>query len=237
MARKTKISSNPELAKPGKAGDLVKIMQSLAHKRYGVISYEIPNHWIYHYYLAEASYLGLISLDEEVLKIEPTKSNSRDLFADSKLLLQTYDVGISLVVNVVLTVDHLTLSMEFATKTIPTQRIELQDRFLLALENIGFRNVSNEMGYNKFMEILNIRHSIMHPTPDNLHEPTRWDTVPLAWFISEKSKECYLAYKNLITEIIDFWNNKANDYTNTITLRNVLRGVQYDNDVKLPPRR
>ena len=238
MARKVKKSTNPKLAQEHKKGAVVRYIKTLIHKNFGVIGFEFPHYWLMHYNYMYRSGEILKSLHQEIVKLPVDASNSRTLLNEpNELLWQIYHVGMDMVDNAVLCAKHLVLSIEHATKSTPTGREELSERLISALKKIGFRDLSKDIGFQRLAEIINVRDRLWHPTLDNLNgsSETDWDTVPLAWMLSEKAIEAFEVVDPFLVELIDFWFEKSKDYKETKTF-NVQRAIQFDHNFKKPPK-
>ncbi len=239
MAKKVKITSNPDLAQPHKKGAEVKWFQSLIHKPMGTISYEFPQYFAMYFDYADASYSQLKALEEELLKV-PVDNKCRILDLNNDIYWSIFFWGNHLILHIVLTVEHLVLCMQAALGTVPQTKEdskELSERFLEALKGVGFRDIRSEIGFQKLTEIINIRNKIMHPHPTSLTipSPEKWDNVPIAWILSEKDLDAYEKYRALILEIINYWYEEEKKYKTTVSLT-VQRGIQFEHDVKNPPK-
>ncbi len=207
---------------------------SSVHGRYGVVNFTRPRYWSFHFKSSEENYETLKKFDECLLNIKVEHGNCRHI-TDTELLRRVYEIGIQLVLNVNLTVEHLTHEIELVTKTKNTST-DLTDRFSACLKQISFRNsFVVDPGYHKLNEINTVRNRIMHPDETNLLNvnPTEWDNIPLAWIISGKCIAAYEPYGDFIFEVMNFWLLNIDKYYEKLKVTTTAP-IKYKHDCKKP---
>lgn len=82
-----------------------------------------------------------------------------------------------------------------------------------------------------------LRDAVEHPKADNVYagQQGRWDRVPLAWLLSDRSLRAYDRYHDWFTGLADEWEAKRGSYVCSAELQ-VQCGVRSELQFKKPPK-
>jgi len=237
MGKKTKLVSDPALAKDHAAGALVIPIQTLTHEPLGAIQYKYEKTWAYEANLASACNAQLEELHQQILEIPPGESSIRSIY-DPELLMEIYAVGTRMVSHAVRSVQHLAQSIEAATGSTLTQTTAL-GRIREALALVGIDDRADTPDYQGFKEIIGIRDAIEHPTlgRDYQADPSKWDQVPLAWIISDRSLKAFKRYDAWFYVLATEWQAYEVANAKPRDLQNVQRGLKSALSTKKAPSR
>ncbi|PZN84718.1 MAG: hypothetical protein DM484_02450 [Candidatus Methylumidiphilus alinenensis] len=236
MGKKTKLQGSPAFALPHAAGATIVPFQTLTHETFGAIGYSWSEFWIYEAELAQDSYEKLKALHQAVLVIEPHANGIRSIH-DKELLKALYEAGTGLVSHATRSVQHLVEAMARQIKT-PLVETTATERIREACRDLGLDDYSSTDGYQGFAEMLSIRDAVEHPTQARIFtgDPSKWDQVPLAWSISERSIKAYERY----ADWFDLLTRDFDAYLSTVSKPEILsvraRGLMSPMSVKKPPR-
>lgn len=234
--RKTKLQSNPALAKPHEAGANVAVIQLLTHAQYGALAYLWPKLWAFELQLANEAHSKLSELHEEVLRLPVDAGNIRPVY-DLELLQDIYCAGTDMVSHACRAVQHLAQQMEHNRKTtLQTTTAEERIREAAALFGINDRHL--EASYQGFVEILRIRDAVEHPQADNIYQGdrNRWDEVPLAWMLSDRGLQAYARFGQWFERLATDWEDYLKAHPGPPATLTIERGIESKLQVKKPPR-
>jgi hypothetical protein len=235
VGRSTKLVGNPELAQPHEDGAIVVVTQVLTHATLGNIIFPRQQLWRLHSHLSMEAFRRLESLHQRVLELPVDQSNMRTV-RDDALLEQIYGAGSEMTANAIRTVQHLAQEIEQWKGTNLSNR-SVQDRIKEAARCLGLVEIYKISGYDGLTEIADIRDSIEHPKAHNVHQgdANRWDEVPLAWMLSDKSLIAYRRFVEWFEELVrqvEAVRDAAPVVNHELT---VVRGIQSLNPTKKPP--
>jgi len=235
MGRSTKLNSNPSLAKDHAEGAQVAVIQILAHKQYGAIAYRWPRLWVFHDHLAKEAYSRLRKLHKQVLHLPTEQGNARNIF-DMKLLCRVYAAGSEMVSNSVRAVQHLAEEMERTSKQNQLKGTTAEERIKEATAYFNLDSYQNDTDYQGFVELLRVRDAVEHPKQANVYQgdQNRWDEVPLAWMLSDRSLEAFDRYSRWIKKVAEEWESYVTAHPEPATLT-VERGMESLLQTKKPP--
>jgi len=114
----------------------------------------------------------------------------------------------------------------------------LVERIKEAARLIGIEDVAAMPGYDGLIEIVNIRDGIEHPSASNTYQGGggRWDEIPLAWMISDRSLKAFgrfLQWINAFMDHLDAARAKLPQQSVQVT---VVRGIESLHQTKKPPQ-
>ena len=136
MGRTQKLTGDPTKARPHEAGASVIVVQTLAHNRLGAISYSWPRQWVFHARAAQAAFGELTALHQRLVEFpvhEPTAMRS---ILDMDYLEAVYRAGAQMVIEAILTLQHLCEEIERGVK-VQLQEPTLDGSLREALQNAG----------------------------------------------------------------------------------------------------
>ena len=234
--RKTKVRSNPALAKPHEVGANVAVIQLLTHAKYGAIAYLWPKFWVFELRLADEAYAKLEQLHEVVLTLPPDNSNMRSIY-ELEFLQNIYCAGTDMVSHACRAVQHLAQQMERNSGSL-LQTTTAEDRIREAATLFGLNDHHLGQGYQGFVEILRIRDAVEHPKENNIYQGdrNRWDEVPLAWILSERGLQAYERFRKWIEKLATDWEKYLKDNPGPPVTLTLERGIESLMQVKNPPR-
>jgi hypothetical protein len=205
MGRKTNLSGNPDLGKEHKVGAQIAVIQILAHAQLGAIAYPWPRFWALHANLADEAFTRLESVHDQVLALPTDTSNMRSIH-DLPLLQEIYGAGSEMVSNAVRAVQHLSEEMERVKGSVLTGST-VEERIRAATGMFGLDSRTDSPEYQGLIEILAIRDAIEHPKEANVYQgdENRWDEVPLAWMISDRSLKAFNRFSEWFGALVDEW--------------------------------
>lgn len=237
MGKKTKLQGDPDLAKNHKAGAKVVLFQNLNHDPLGAIGYSCSELWVFEAQLAEESYCKLQELHERVADLSPGSSNIRSIH-DSDLLRSIYGTGTEMVSHAIRSVQHLAECMERAKGT-SLKGTTVIERIREAVALFGINDYASNPGYQGFVVLVKIRNAVEHPKGGTIYQynPARWDEVPLAWLLSDRSLKDFSLHSEWFNLMVDEWNAhcQANLQPRNFTI--LTRGLKSILSVKKPQKR
>ena len=235
MGKKTKLVSDPSLAKDHAAGAQVIPTQTLTHDPLGAILYAYEKTWTYEANLASACNAKLEALHQQILEIPPGECSIRSIY-DPELLTEIYAVGTRMVSHAVRSVQHLAQSIEAATGSTLIQKTAA-GRIREATAIVGIDDRADSSDYQGFTEIVGIRDAIEHPTlvRDHQGDPSKWDLVPLAWIISDRSLKAFKRYDSWFYLLATEWQAYEAANAKPRELQNVKRGLKSAHSTKKAP--
>ena len=236
MGKKTNLVSDPALAKDHAAGAKYVITQSLTHDPLGMIQYSYENTWKYEADLASTSNEKLTELHQQIFEIPPGDSAIRSIY-DPKLLLEIYAVGTQMVSHAVRSVQHLAQSIAAATGSTLAQPTA-SGRIREAAALVGIDDRAGTTEYQGFAEIVVVRDAIEHPSKERDYQidPSKWDQVPLAWIISDRSLKSYKRYDSWFHLLATDWLTHLETNARPGELQIVQRGLKSALSAKKAPR-
>ncbi|MFI7431885.1 hypothetical protein ACIBPB_33475 [Micromonospora sp. NPDC049836] len=239
MGIKRESTSDETLAQAHKAGTPVRILQHAEHARFGTITYEVRRLWKLHYMMARSGYLELQRRHERVLRLPILPSNDRMMAAEDEpdLTLLVYVAGTQMVINTVLTMQHLCQEME-ASLGVRLERSTLGERTreALGLAKLGVSTAGP--GYSALREILERRDAVEHPKRNNVFNshPNDWDRVPLNWFLTERAPRAFELWDQWFGQIIADWKRHPSQQPQLLNVTLQQRGVKSTRQAKKPPK-
>lgn len=236
MGRKVKWIADPSFAQPHAAGSKLTLVQPAVHAQYGVVSIAQPNYWGIHLAAAEALRQTLRELDARIEQTEIDANGSRSI-TNPALVRDLYFVGATLALHTVIGAQHLVMWLEQLSPA-NTGASDLGDRLKQALKRLGYRKELNaDTRYTRLMEIVNIRHAVEHPRPDNVYtvDPNGWDRIPITWIASGRAAAAFDAASEFLHEIRDFAKACEARRKGNVTLQ-VRRGMKVENPARKPRR-
>lgn len=234
MGKKIKTKSNESLAAPHAAGAAVNVLQSSLHRVYGMINLHLPHYWIFYYEEAHSTLERLRVLDKRILAVPVHPSQSR-VINDPTFIKEIFLTGTRLVTDVNLAFEYLAPEIENTVK--PTSlNDDLNERLIHLARAIDFKDIPNSVLYERFSELRTVRHSIMHPKPDNTHNLLDWAKVPLAWVVSDKCIDVGQDCIKLLRSFAQHWENVKQGFDRPATLT-AERGIQSLHSVKHAPKK
>jgi hypothetical protein len=208
----------------------------LEHARLGTIMYAVPvGLSAFHHNAADAAADELRATQDEILRV-PMRDGIRSI-RDPHLLERIYVAGASLVVSVVLAVQHLCEEIERSVR-LPVTGATVEDRLRSALALAQLPDFRREAGYEAFSEIVHQRHAVEHPTVDRYYSGADWGHVPFAWFCSERPLLAYDRYDEWFGRLFDAWEMRRHEIgreRGPQTFEILQRGVRSDRSFKKPP--
>jgi len=202
MGRKIRLKNHPDLAKAHESGAEVTLLQILTHAQYGDIGYKWTEFFLFEKHLAHESFLKLQQLHKAVLQLSPGTANIR-IINDLDFLEDIYCAGTDMVSHACRTVQHLAESMQRLGRS-ELQSTTLEERIKESATQLAIDIRIAHPGYQGFIKISRTRDAIKHPKESNIFQggDQRWDEVPLAWLISERRINAYLAYDSWLESLI-----------------------------------
>jgi len=183
--------------KGNSVGDVVMLAQH-ARTELGIVSFlgQAPL-YEYHAELANQAFQKSFELHDLVLRLPINENTNTRFMSDDKLVSDIYKSGSSLVVNVYLLFEHLTLSMLISNyrRSDPAtfkkfENEKLEEKLKHIIKNIlGIDELLRLPGYGMlFSDLEKVRHALNHPRGTNIYstDESEWDKVPIAWFVSGK---------------------------------------------------
>jgi hypothetical protein len=238
MGRKHESVSDPALAKPHAAGTPIQVIQLAEHAQFGTIAHEVRRLWQLHYAMARSGYIELRQHHDRILHLPVEQHGGRTLGASDQpdLTLMVYAAGTQMVINTVLTMQHLCQEIE-ASLTTQLAGSTLAERIKEVIQLAGLSASTTGPGYSALQEILERRDAIEHPKRQNVFNshPNNWDRVPLNWFMTERPIKAFETWSEWFGQIIDEWKQHPVNQPRTLTLT-VERGKKTTRQAKKPPR-
>ncbi len=145
MGRKPKLQSNPKFAHPHEKGAPFFVMQDLTHKTLGAISYPRHEIWPVQHDLSVEAYKRLKIIHEQILAIEPGKTNIRQIM-DMEFLSNIYEAGSEMVSRSIRAVQYLAEAMERISGE-PLRENTTEGRIKEAVGRLGLNSFSNTDEY------------------------------------------------------------------------------------------
>jgi hypothetical protein len=238
MGRRTRLQGDPALAKPHAAGATVVPLQILTHDPYGAIGYSwTVEFWLIEAQLAQESFDKLKELHEKVFELEPGPSAMRSIH-DRQLLKAIYEAGTDMVSHATRSVQHLAQCME-RQKGTTLREGTATERIREATAFFGLDDHHTDPGYQGFVELLNTRDAIEHPTMARVFtgSSSQWDKVPLAWLISDRSLKAFELHTSWLHLLTDGWQAHLDANAKPMTLTIGTRGLKSVMSVKKSPKR
>lgn len=235
MAARDRIVSDPSLARDHEAGVTVTLVQPLIHRQLGAITYEVPLFWEMHQHAAEEAHERLTALHEELASKPVDKSNSRFLQVDD-FVYRVYVEGASLVRNAVLMFHHLSNTIEQQLRLDPYGGPMLQ-RLDKAARSAGIERPALHAGYPGLAELVQVRDAIEHPKASSTYNANEgaWDSVPLAWMLSDKPATAYERFASLSADFVSAWKTVQEGLAAPGTITISKRGIRHTVQAKKPP--
>ena len=236
MGRKTRLASNPDLGRTHQAGAQVAVIQILAHDQFGAIAYQWPRFWALHANLANEAFTRLQALHEQVLALPLDSSNMRSIY-DIPLLQEIYGAGSEMVSQAVRSLQHLAEEMErFKKATLKGTTVE--ERIGEASAMFGLQSRTGDPEYQGLVELVRIRDAIEHPKATNTYQGdrNRWDEVPLAWMLSDRSIQAFQRYSVWFSNRVDDWEGHRSSLPSTPATLTVQRGIESKLQSKKSPK-
>jgi hypothetical protein len=192
-------------AEPHADGSLVHVIQVLVHEPIGALGYHWGPQTYRHAKMAEDAFVRLVELHAGLVDIQPLSGNVR--LVPAEIATEAYECGSTMVSNVVRTMRHFALNIASRVGRRPDEGRVL-DELRSAAAMIGLDLRLRSSGYEALAEIVRVRDAIEHPKPENLHQgdDARWDQVPLAWILSDRSRKAYADYDAWLGPIVNDWN-------------------------------
>lgn len=234
MGTKTKLESNFALAKPHDAGAKIICLQTLTHSEYGAIGYSWPMFYEFDLHLADECFTDLKMIHDEVLKMAPDSSNMRIIY-DHNFLIRIYSAGTRMVSHATRSVQHLAERMQ-GVSGVSLKSTTAEERIREAVALFGLSDHHEEDGYQGYLEILKMRDAVEHPKATNVYqgEPSKWDEVPLAWVLSDRSILAFTRFDSWFGKLTSQWREYEQNHSEQIELT-VRRGIESKLSVKKSP--
>jgi len=237
MGLKHQSVSDPSLGENHAAGTPILRIEQAEHARFGTIAYELRRLWTLHYIMARSGYIELRRHHEQVLRLPIGTSNSRLLAAKDRpdLTLMIYSAGTQMILNVVLTMQHLCHEIERGMDC-QLQESGTSGRIKEAFKLAGLDAILAEPGYSAFQEILERRDAIEHPKRGNVSSshPRDWDCVPLSWLLTDRAPKAFESWHEWFLRAVDQWRLHPVNAPKLLTLT-VERGKKSTRQAKKPP--
>lgn len=235
MGKAVKTQGNPELAKPHVAGATVTVFQLLRHAQLGAIAYQWPRMFLFEWGLAAECHEQLIEQHATVVSAPVDSSRMRSI-SDLEFLASLYDSGSGMVSHSVRAVQQLALEMQRSGP--PLTETSVGDRIKEAARALGIDDRSKSPEFQGFIEMVAIRDAIEHPKEENVHQgdENRWDEVPLAWMLSERSLQAFERFDRWFEQVVADWNSYGRARARPTTLQVAKRGVESALQFKKPPK-
>jgi hypothetical protein len=235
MGKDQKLRSDPARAREHAAGVPVNVIQILTHNQLGAIGYFLPRYWVFHAHMAEAAANQLVDLHRQLVRFPVNAMNAIRSIEDMAYIETVYRAGTSMVINIVLALQHLCEEIERTLK-IQLRESTLDGRLKEALGAAALAEPTTRPGYAKFVELEAIRDAIEHPKGTNTYNPApgQWDQVPLAWFLSERGPAAFGGCSQFVKSVADDWQRRAKELDAPAELT-VERGVYSQRQFKKPP--
>lgn len=234
MGRAARVRGDPDLAREHAAGATVTLIQVLHHTQLGAIAYEWVRPFVLEWSLAERSRDALRGLHEAVLAMPVDSSNMRTIY-DLDVLAAVYGAGGGMVSHSVRAVQHLAHEMQ--RHSVPLVAATVGERFREAARSVSITDRIREPDYQGFVEMVAVRDAIEHPKEENLYQGVgnRWDEVPLAWMLSERSLQAYDRFERWLKLVAADWDAYLKVTARPAEMRVSERGVRSLDQVKNPP--
>jgi hypothetical protein len=217
MGKKITHDIDWSLDRGNEAGDIVMITQH-TRTELGVVSFpgQAP---FYDYYakIVNEAYAQSQSLHQRVLELPVDESSKmRHMFA-SDLLSSIYSYGSQLIVNLYLMFEHFALyaGITVFRRASPAhydefENMELKDKLKDLFKEFQVSELTKSPGFGVlFSDVERVRHAINHPKGDNLYsvDESKWDNVPIAWFVSGKHLEATAKCIELYNKVHDVYTS------------------------------
>jgi len=237
MGKDQQLRNDPTRAREHAAGAPVNVIQVLTHSQLGAISYFWPRHWMFHAHAAEAAASQLAGLHQRLVSFPVNTTNAIRSVEDMAYIGAVYVAGERMVVEAVLTLQHLCEEIERTLK-IRLQESTLSGRLREALNAAALAGLTQRPGYAKYVELAEIRDAIEHPKEMNTYNgaPGQWDRVPLAWFLSERGLAAFQGCSQFIKSIVEDWETRSQELAAPAELT-LERGVFSERQFKKEPRK
>lgn len=253
MGKKTKIESDPKLARSHAAGASFEVVQIALHDL-GMIYVQHPIYWALHARYANSAYKRLKRYIDQIMESKPSIGNVRSIH-DANKITKIYKATFDLVVHSYLTYEYFVLFILTTVYLYPgateidkqhfehLQSLELKDKLKFIIINIINKpELIESRGYSMlFSELEQARHSLNHPKNDNTYNcgDTTWDKVPLAWGVSGKSIKFFDSSARLFNGLYEGWELVEPKYRKPGVLTGVKRGIKslHTSFVKRPKKK
>lgn len=236
MGRNQKLKSDPSRGKEHQAGAPAQVVQVIAHNQLGAICYVWPRHWVFHARAAEQAANQLATLHQRLVQFPVHGESSLRSVDDLEYIEAVYRAGTQMVVQAILTLQHLCEEIERTTH-VELRGSSLDDRLREALAAANLTPPAQRSGHAKFVELEGIRDAIEHPKQENVYngDPGQWDRVPLAWLLSERGLLAFVGYADFTKSIVDDWEARKQelDMPGELTIE---RGIHSQLQFKKPPK-
>jgi hypothetical protein len=236
MGRSQKLTADPAIAKSHEAGASGIVVQTLAHKRLGAISYRWPRQWVFHARAAQAAFEELTVLHRRLVEFPVHGPTAMRSILDMDYLEAVYRAGSQMAIEAILTLQHLCEEIERGVKA-QLQEPTLDGRLRDALQKAGMTAPAQRAGHAMFVELETIRDAIEHPKMENVYngQSGQWDRVPLAWFLSERGLAAFEGWDLFLGSIADDWEERQKQFAGPANLI-VQRGIHSQLQFKKPPK-
>jgi hypothetical protein len=238
MGLKHESVSDPSLAESHNANDHILLIQHAEHAQLGTISHEARRLWNLHYLMARSGYIQLRGHHERILRLPVLSSKERLITANDNpdLTLMVYVAGTQMVINSVLTMQHICQEIE-AVLGIKLEGRTLGERIKEASEQAELGVSVDESGYSGLREMLTRRDAVEHPKRSNVFNshPNDWDQVPMNWFLTERAPKSFELWSSWFGNAVEAWKHHPIHEPKRLTLA-VERGKKSTRQAKKPPR-
>ena len=235
MGKRTNLQGDSALAKPHAGGATIAPLQTLTHDPFGAIGYSWSEFWLFEAQLAEDSFDKLKALHQTIFELPLGPSAMRSIH-DRELLKAIYAAGTDMVSHAARSVQHLAECME-RVKGTALRETTATGRIKEAAALFDLDDHQTDPGYQGFVELLNIRDAIEHPTQARVFtgDPSEWDKVPLAWLISDRGLKAFELHDSWLGLVVNDWTTYCQANLQPKTLTVLTRGLKSILSAKKPP--